>query len=250
MQKHQVGRISQDVVRRTLKVMSKQSVTPRMLRIVFNSDNLQSFKSPSPDDHIKIFVPGDGGVGVVGRNFTPREWDSQTGTFVLDFALHDHGPAVTWARRAQVGDEIEIAGPRGSAVVPDDFNWYLLIGDATALPAIARRLESLRPGAPVRVIALVSDAAEQPYLSSSSSSQELTWINSSGDVMRDGAAILDRLARVSTPTGDGFIWIAAEASLARGVYRHVIEQMGHPREWLKASGYWTFGAGDGGERIS
>ena len=250
MQKHQVSRISQDVVRRTLRVMSKQSVTPSMLRIVFSSDNIQSFQSPSPDDHIKIFVPGEGGVGVVGRNFTPREWDSHAGTFVLDFALHDHGPAVTWARRAHVGDEIEIAGPRGSAVVPDDFNWYLLIGDATALPAIARRLEFLRPDAPVRVIALVSDPAEQRYLASSSPSQELTWINSSGDVKRDGATLLDTLARVSPSAGDGFIWIAAEASLARGAYRYVIEQRRHPKEWVKASGYWTFGADDGGERIS
>ncbi len=36
---------------------------------------------------------------------------------------------------------LDIGGPRGLAVVPDDFDWYWLIGDETALPAIGRFIE-------------------------------------------------------------------------------------------------------------
>lgn len=38
---------------------------------------------------------------------------------------------------------LHIAALRGSMVVPDMFDSYLPIGDETALPAIARRLEEL-----------------------------------------------------------------------------------------------------------
>ena len=34
-------------------------------------------------------------------------------------------------------------------IEPDDFDFYLLVGDETALPAIARRLEELRASVPV-----------------------------------------------------------------------------------------------------
>lgn len=49
-------------------------------------------------------------------------------------------------------------GPRGSFVVPLEYDWHLLVGDESALPAIARRLEELPPGKPV--IALIEAAAE------------------------------------------------------------------------------------------
>ena len=43
---------------------------------------------------------------------------------------------------AFVGQWVGIAGPRGSLVIPTGFDWHWLIGDETALPAIARRLRS------------------------------------------------------------------------------------------------------------
>jgi NADPH-dependent ferric siderophore reductase len=45
-----------------------------------------------------------------------------------------------------------IGGPRGSFIVPMDLDWHLLVGDATALPAIARRLSELPASATVFAI--------------------------------------------------------------------------------------------------
>jgi hypothetical protein len=51
-----------------------------------------------------------------------------------------------------------IGGPRGSLVVPTDLEWQWLIGDESALPAIARRLEEL--GDAVAVTVLVDCATD------------------------------------------------------------------------------------------
>ena len=67
-------------------------------------------------------------------------------TTVIDFVLHGDGPAASWAANAVAGSLVGQGGPRGSLVVSDDFDWYLLAGDETALPSIARRLEELPPG--------------------------------------------------------------------------------------------------------
>ncbi|WP_254602592.1 SIP domain-containing protein [Sphingomonas bacterium] len=73
-------------------------------------------------------------------------------------------------------------------------------------------------------------------------------------VLRDGAtddAALLRaaMARHDMPPGDGFVWIAAEASVARSVRRHVLDERGHPRAWTKAGGYWIRGKADAHDRI-
>ena len=77
------------------------------------------------------------------RDYTPRRYDLDTLELDIDFVLHGDGPASTWAEQAKPGQFLHIGGPRGSMIVPDIFDSYLLIGDETALPAIARRLEGL-----------------------------------------------------------------------------------------------------------
>jgi NADPH-dependent ferric siderophore reductase len=41
--------------------------------------------------------------------------------------------------------------------------------------------------------------------------------------------------------GDGFVWIAAETSVARAVRHYLLESRHHPAAWLKAAAYWTRG---------
>ncbi|MBM7328994.1 siderophore-interacting protein [Agrobacterium sp. S2] len=60
----------------------------------------------------------------------------------IDFVLHeDAGPACDFARCARPGDICGISGPCGKSVKPAKH--YLLAGDETALPAIARIAKSL-----------------------------------------------------------------------------------------------------------
>src|SRR5690606_18646134 len=89
------------------------------------------------------------------RDFTPRRYDAARGVLEIDFALHESGPATDWAKQASPGQKLVIGGPRGSFILPLDFDWYLLIGDETALPAIARRLAELPKGSRVVVLAEV-----------------------------------------------------------------------------------------------
>ncbi|WP_078539293.1 SIP domain-containing protein [Thioclava sp. DLFJ5-1] len=59
----------------------------------------------------------------------------------------------------------------------------------------------------------------------------------------DGNALRRLLDRISLPPRT-FVWIAAEASVARAL-RDDLTARGHPKEWLKAAGYWIAGQADG-----
>jgi NADPH-dependent ferric siderophore reductase len=252
LQRHQITRIRHETSRRTLTLSTIEQLTPRMLRLGFTSPNLRDFVSASFDDHIKLFFPPGDETAVEGgkpcmRDFTPRMFDAERGTLVIDFALHEAGPATQWASSAQVGDTLEIGGPRGSAVVPDDFDWYLLIGDETALPAIGRRVEELGADVPVTTLVVVADPGEVQTFPT-----EAAWtphwvarVASSNDASLLRAALTD----YELPEGDGFVWIAAEASVARDMRRYVVEELHHPKEWTKAAGYWKAGQADIHERI-
>jgi NADPH-dependent ferric siderophore reductase len=245
--RHQMTRVRHDTRRRTLTVDSVETLTPMMRRIHFVSPELHDFVSAAPDDHVKLFLPM-AGADVCMRDFTPRRFDAVRGTLTIDFALHQSGPATAWARAAQRGDTIEIGGPRGSSIVTDDFDWYLLIGDETALPAIGRRVEELRPDVPVITLVTVNDAAEQQeFVTRAAWTPQ--WLYRGGQAFDDVGLIEAALSTLALPPGEGYIWIAAQTSVARAVRRYVTERLGHPKAWLKSSGYWTEGIGAAHETI-
>lgn len=224
-----------DTRRRDLTVRDKVYLTPHMIRVTLEGPELDGFTSLGADDHIKLFF------GDEMRDYTPRRYDPDAGALVLDFAVHDAGPATTWAVAAQSGDSLTIGGPRGSAVIAPVFDWYLLIGDETALPAIGRRVEELTDGVQaITLTAIPGQADEQSF--ETAADHSAYWVHRPVDQAADAAPLLDALRRMTLPEGDGFIWIAAEAQVARALKQYVLSDLGHPPQHLKASGYWVDGA--------
>lgn len=233
-----IRRLRHETRRRTLAIVSHERLTPSMIRIVAQGADLEGFHSSAPDDHIKVFALEAGGQMAM-RDYTPRHHDAAAQTLTIDFFDHEGGPASDWARAAKVGDPIEIAGPRGSQVIEGPIAHWLLIGDETALPAIGRRIEELPAGTGATVIAAVPGAADEQAFPG----QSAHWIHRPAARASDPAPLLDALATV-TIAPDTFVWIAAEAGVARALREHLITGRGLDRRWIKAAGYWVAGQAD------
>ena len=246
MARHQIERIRHETRRRTLTVETAAKLTPNMLRISFLADDLRDFVSLSADDHVKLFFPVEGGPDCM-RDYTPRLFDTWRGTLTIDFALHEAGVATRWAAAAKAGDTLDIGGPRGSAIIPADFDWYWLIGDETALPAIGRWLEEARPGVAATTIVVV-ESEDDIQVISTDAAWTPVWMPRNGGA-DDVTLLQSALATQEMPAGDGFVWIAAEGSVARTLRGYVVERRQHPREWTKAAGYWVRGKADTHDRI-
>lgn len=247
MQRHEVKRVKREPKRRTLNVDHVQRLTPNMQRIVFTSPDLTDFESAAPDDHVKLFLP-DGRGGLCMRDYTPRAFDRTQGMLTIDFALHQAGPATAWALAAKTGERLEIGGPRGSSLIADDFDWYLMVGDETALPAIGRRLEELRPGLPVTTLVVVETRADRQDIATKAAWRP-EWIARQGQPLDDTVLLKSALADIALPRGDGFVWIAAEGRTARSLRAYMAEMRGHPKTWMKASGYWSAGEAGAHDKI-
>lgn len=240
--RHAITRVRQEPRRRSLTVTAIRDVTPRMRRIAFTSPDLADFSSPSPDDHVKVFLP-DPAVpgGEVMRDYTPRAFDAAERMLAIDFALHEAGPVSDWARRAAIGDSLVIGGPRGSSVIADDFDSWLLVGDETALPSIGRRIETLRPGVPVTAV-MVVEGPEEVQAFSTAADLTPIWLFRRDGRGDDTTLLRSTLAALPPSVGDAYVWIAAEAQTARALRDFVLEERRHPKAWLKAAGYWVRGA--------
>jgi NADPH-dependent ferric siderophore reductase len=227
-----IERIRHELQLRDLEVSHVQQLSPHFLAITLHGESLASFRSDSFDDHVKVFF-GNASGEPARRDYTPRRFDLDRLELTLEFALHGSGAASDWARQAAVGQRLAVAGPRGSMVIPNDYDWHLLIGDTTALPAVHRRLEELPPEARVIAVLQVNDPTDRRPIARRERTT-LHWVDSV-------AGLQATVAGLALPEGEGFAWAAGEAS-AMAAVRALLVAKGQPKEALKVAAYWKAGA--------
>jgi len=226
-----------------------EPLAPQMLRIVLGGEELAGFTSLGFDDHVKVFVPGEG-AGPVARDFTPRRFDPEKSELWLDFFLHEAGPATAWAAQATPGQSIEIGGPKGSAVIEmQDIDLHVLIGDETALPAIGRRLEELPANARALALIETEHGADRPALSTRAD-LEVAWVSRDLEAASPAGELITALRRLHFPLDRCFAWIAHETQVARAIRAHLRDERGMNKKWIKAAGYWQRGASGTHQAIS
>ncbi|MBU6956494.1 siderophore-interacting protein [Pseudomonas sp. CVAP len=251
-----IHRVSHELKRRRLEVLRVVDLTPRMRRITLGGAELAGFVSLGTDDHVKLFFPQtaaehatletlvlgagkDNGPMPAMRDYTPRRYDLDTLELDIDFVLHGDGPAATWAAQATPGQLLHIGGPRGSMVVPDVFDSYLLIGDETALPAIARRLEGLAANRRALVVVEIENGAEQQVLESQAEVKVIWVLRESGK-----NHLLTTVQQLPMPSGELYAWIATESKVSRQIRRVLLDEKGLSQDQVKAVGYWKLDDND------
>jgi NADPH-dependent ferric siderophore reductase len=182
------------------------------------------------------------------RTYTVRAWDAAALELTIDFVYHgDEGLAGPWAVAARPGDPVMFMGP-GGAYAPDPAaDWHLLVGDESALPAIAASMERLPVGVPARVFIEVAGPDEELKLGEDGH-VEVAWVHR-GD-RRVGEAIVEAVRALEFPAGAVQAFVHGEAHFVKEL-RHLLRvERAVPREQLSISGYWRRGADEDGWQSS
>ncbi|WP_254070257.1 siderophore-interacting protein [Acidisphaera sp. L21] len=260
-------RVRHTLRRRLVQVVRVEQLSPRMRRITFGGAELDGFTTLAPDDHVKLFFPApgqdkpdlpvfgpDGPVYAEGatrpavRDYTPRRFDPETRELAIEFVLHGDGPAASWAAQAAPGQWIGIGGPKGSILSPEGFGTYLLAGDETALPAIARALEEMPAGQRVHALIEVADREEERHLPTAANAR-ITWLHR-GETPAEASPLLEQALRaLALPPDDTYAWLAGEIGVMRQLRTYLVEQAGLARSQVRAAGYWRAGEADSGGRL-
>lgn len=259
-QVRQPQRVLYDLKARYLGVLKVHRLSLRMVRVTLGGEDLEGFTCAAPADHVRLFFPRDredrpamptvneeghlerpsAGRRPIHRDYTIRRYNSEAAELDIDFVIHGAGPASSWAEQARPGQVLGVLGPRGSKLVPYAFDWYLLGGDETALPAIGRWLEHLPPGARTIVIVEVADAREEQELATTADA-DITWLHRD-DAAAGTTGMLARAMRELQPLdGDFFTWVAGEAGSIQPVRRYLRDELGVRPDWIDVDGYWKRG---------
>lgn len=213
----------------TAEVLRREQLSPHLVRLTLGGAGLAGFATTGvPDEWVGLVVPGQ----FQSRYYTVRSWDGRE--LVLDVVVHDVGLVTEWASGDCVGDRVTITEPKGSFAMPDDAGWLLLVGDLTALPAMARIAETHAGAVPTRIWAEAPDLPEQlaGYLPDG---PEVTWLSLADDGASRLAAVVEAL---DWPAGSGYFWMAGESAQMRAIRKHLMRERRLPSTAYDVMGYW------------
>lgn len=249
------GRVSVPMRVYRAEVVSAEDLSPTLRRVVLGGDGLAGYLSTGiGDEYIRLIFPGEGETepilptvtddaldyGSIDldllRTYTVRGFDAARGRITVDFVVHGHGVATTWARAARPGQPVGLNSPTGLYTPPEGLQWQILASDLAGLPALARLIEQTPDGVQTRVVVEVPGPDDEIDLPRRARTT-VTWVHGGNG---RGASRLDEIVRkLRLPDGVGYIWVAGETAALRGVRRYLRHELRLPSTAFKVVGYWT-----------
>ena len=241
-----------------LEVLSSERIAPSMVRVRLGGPGMATFTPNAfTDAYVKVFFAKpelgleppfdiaalretlDPDDVPVTRTYTVRE--ATADSIAIDFVVHgEQGLAGPWAARAQPGERVAFGGPGGAFAPDESADWHLFVGDESALPAIARALESLPAHA--RGIALLEarDASEEIPLTRPAG-VEVRWLHR-GDAGQQSTRVLaEAVAGLDWLEGRVQVFAHGERESMKALRDELFGRRGLERAQVSLSGYWALG---------
>ncbi|MFJ3958993.1 siderophore-interacting protein [Arthrobacter sp. NPDC090010] len=244
----------------TLEVLRTERLSEHLVRVIAGGEGFSTFvMNDFTDRYVKIAFPR-AGVSYpepfdlawirenlpaehwpVTRTYTLRHVDLEARELAIDFVVHgDEGLAGPWAAQASPGDRIVFSGPGGAYSPREDAEWHLLLGDDSALPAIAAALEALPAGA--RGLAFVEVDGEDDVLPlTAPAGVELSWQFRRGIAPGESTALLDAVKSARFPDGQVHAFVHGERGMVKALRDELFKNRGLDRKDVSISGYWAYG---------
>lgn len=249
------------------RVERVERLTPHMVRVVLGGPGLSGFDAGRYTDHyVKLLFPPEGAPyeapfdlqrvreelpreqWPIMRTYTVRRWDAERGELTLDFVVHgDRGVAGPWAAGVRPGAQVCFLGPGGGYAPDPDADRHLLVGDESALPAIAVALERMPHGARAHALIEVSGPEEEQELETGGE-VSVTWLHRDGRGV--GEALVEAVEGLELPPEGVQAFVHGEAGFVKELRRLLLRERGVPKERVSISGYWRLGLDEDGWQSS
>ncbi|HET8867256.1 MAG TPA: siderophore-interacting protein [Agrococcus sp.] len=244
-----------------LEVLENQQLSPHIRRVTLGGDEVSAMTPQGYDQWFRFFMRREGQEQLRIptspstwfpqylamrasqrpwiRNYTVRDFRLADGQLDIDFVCHeDPGPGAAWAMRAERGER---------AVLLDEGLLYnddgcdgdvLMVGDESALPAIAGICGSLDERVRGTAVIEVGHRDDIQHIAAPTG-VDVRWIERGSS--RAGDAALEELRGLRIADDLGYAYSAGEQALATGARRHLVREHGMDKRRITFTGYWKLG---------
>lgn len=250
------------VINGLLTVKESLKLSANLIRIVFTCDKTLNVDPQWIGPHLKLLFPLSGskeihfpqmneeskiiwqeGVRERVRTYSVRNYNSVDNTMAIDFVVHQHGIATTWAQQAKAGDTIGLVA-MGSKNRFDENIQLILLGDISALPAISYTLEHLP--AYQKAIAIIEVRDEQDKITINVAKHAM--LKCAVTPQGEQSKLIDMVNQLNLAQDDDSLvfWGGMESSVSQALRHHLKANFSQvPADSIRLISYWREGFAEG-----
>ncbi|CAH0163525.1 siderophore-interacting protein [Chryseobacterium sp. Bi04] len=244
------------------EVTRKEYITDHFIRVYFYSPEVHLFKNTVVGDNNKIAVPPAGlneihfpildenqqwvypakEVAPAIRTYTHRGIDLEKNELIIDFVDHgDGGPASKWVRNAEAGSKLGVMMRLDGKELYPEADWYLLAGDATAIPVLSAILETLPPT--VKGICIIEvHGKEDEQILATQADIDFKWLHNAQP--QAGSKMPEAVKNIDIPETRKFGYVACEFSSVKEIRTYLRKDKNWTSQELYAYSYWKAGVAE------
>lgn len=208
--------------------VKSQHLVGEYMRVLVTRDG-----SALPEPQMKGRKPVWGKPSPVSRKYTIRKFWPESGAIELGVVIHEKGPGTTWAQGAQPGDPIHLLGPRSGYNVSDNYDFYVLAGDETGLPGMARWIESMPATARGCAFIEVPSLESQQEEILTPENFEVVWVP-----RKHENSLFEAVTSAPRPDGNIFVWLAGESRSIQPLRTWARSDLKLSKGHAHSKGYW------------
>lgn len=218
-------------------VRSSRPLSPTLHEVVLGH---ASALAGDPGNDVMVRLKNPAGH-FVRRRYSVRSVDYELDQLTFWITTSHSGPGALWAAGAQVGDEVDIVGPRGKVTLDPRADWHLFIGDTSGFAAFYRMAQSIEaPGRAVFIVEINSpdDAVTADFEEGIGVTG--IFIDRQGRSMNDPSGILSGLAAFEFPPDTGHAYLFGEFHVMKAAHAALLDR-GIDEEQISRKAYWRTG---------
>ena len=244
------------------EVTRKEYITDHFIRVYFYSPEVHLFKDTEIGDNNKIAIPPAGlneihfptldenhqwvyppkEVAPAIRTYTHRGIDLEKNELIIDFVDHgDGGPASRWVRDVKAGSKLGVMMRLDGKELYPRADWYLLAGDATAIPVLSAILETL-PETAKGICIIEVHGMEDEQLLETKADIEFKWLHNAQPHI--SSEIADAIRNIDIPDASRFGYVACEFSSVKEIRTYLRKEKNWTSQELYAYSYWKAGVAE------
>ncbi len=226
------------VLAMTATVRSVEAMSPSLSEVTLDVPDIAIGGAPGND--VMIAVPKPDG-GLARRRFSIRSFDPEQNTVSFWITTHHDGLASEWLRSAKPGSVTDLVGPRGKIQLAPLADWYLFVGDISALGVFYNLAEAIElPGKAIFIVEVPS--AQDIVTASFDEGLGVTgiFVERQGREPNDPEGLLRGLAAFEFPEGEGHAYLFGEFKQINAVKIALLDR-GLTTEQLSMKAFWRQG---------
>lgn len=238
-----------------LTVNSSTQISANMQRIQLSGDELERYPTHCAGGYIKLLFNHNGGTDLTGyspenrplmRTYTIRSFDSAALTMDVDFVRHEcnddkSGFAAKWAMNAKPGDTIHVGGPGTIKSHNLEADWFMMVADMTALPALSAKVKELPSDAKGYAVIKVIEEADIVEIEAPEG-LDVHWITGND-------SLSDKVKSLTWLEGEVSVWSASEFDDMRALRQYFRNDKNVDRDNIYISSYWKQGVTEDGHKV-